>query len=52
MLVLAPLDPSKRAVAMERVAASLRYGARWPSDGDVDAAIKAALAGLLHGSAA
>lgn len=47
-----PLDPSKRATMMERVAAQLRLtGARYPSDDDVARAIKLAMAGLQHAPA-
>jgi hypothetical protein len=48
MKAYAPLDPSKRSVLMERVAAQLRQlaGCRRPSDGDVELALRAAMAGL------
>jgi hypothetical protein len=49
-----PLDPSKRTVFLERVAShlTLTHGWQRPSDRDLQIAIKAALHGLLHGSAA
>jgi hypothetical protein len=51
-LVCEPLDPSKRAVLMERVAGQLRFiGLRRPTDADVERAIQVALTGLLQGSA-
>jgi hypothetical protein len=53
MRACAPLDPAQRATLMERIAATLRLkGARYLSDGDVEAAVRAALATLLHESAA
>jgi hypothetical protein len=53
MMATAPLDPAKRAVLMERMAAHLRLnGVRHPTDTDVNRAIKAAMVGLLRGSAA
>jgi hypothetical protein len=53
MQATAPLDPSKRVVAMERVAAQLRiHGGRYVSDADVELATRAALKGLVQGSAA
>jgi hypothetical protein len=49
MRACAPLDPSKRAVALERVAGELRRTAgRYCSDSDVDHALKIALVGLMH----
>jgi hypothetical protein len=49
MLALAPLDPSKRAVAMERIAARLRLdGVRHPTDVDVELAVRGALGGGRH----
>ena len=51
MLALAPLDPSKRALAMERIAARLRLdGVRGghPSNAQVEAAVEGALAGLVQ----
>jgi hypothetical protein len=47
MKACAPLDPSKRSVLMERVAAQLRQlaGCRRPSDGDVELALRGAMAG-------
>lgn len=47
-----PLDPAKRTVLMERIAVQLRLaGVRYPSDRDGGRGIKAAMAGLLQGSA-
>ena len=48
MKACAPLDPSKRSVLMELVAAQLRQlaGCRRPSDGDVELALRAAMARL------
>jgi hypothetical protein len=45
-----PLDPTKRTILVERVAAALRFQqcSGWPSDGDVAAALKSALRGLQH----
>jgi hypothetical protein len=50
MMATAPFDPAKRAVLMERMAAHLRLNG--PTDTDVNRAIKAAMVGLLQGSAA
>jgi hypothetical protein len=53
MTAATPLDPSKRATLLERVASHLRrISVRQPTDSDVDRAIKAAMRGLLQGSAA
>ena len=53
MRACAPLDPSKRVVAMERIAAQLRLnGGRYCSDADVARALKSALVGLLQEPAA
>jgi hypothetical protein len=53
MTAATPLDPSKRATLLERVASHLRrIGVRRPTDSDVDRAIKAAMSELLQGSAA
>jgi hypothetical protein len=54
MKACAPLDPSKRAVLIERVAAQLRQlaGCRRPSDGDVELALRAAMAGLRQAARA
>jgi hypothetical protein len=53
MTAATPLDPSKRATLLERIASHLRcIGVRRPTDSDVDRAIKAAMSGLLQGSAA
>ena len=52
MLALAPLDPSKRATATERIAGRLRLdGARHPSDAAVELAVRGALAVLVQGAA-
>jgi hypothetical protein len=54
MKACAALDPSKRAVLIERVAAQLRQlaGCRRPSDGDVELALRAAMAGLRQAARA
>jgi hypothetical protein len=50
---LSPLDPAKRSMAMQRIAAGLRLaGVCRPTDVDLKNAIAAALRGLVHGSAA
>jgi|SRR6516165_5799456 hypothetical protein len=52
MKATAPLDPSKRLVAMERVTAQLRIrGGHYISDDDVERAMRAALKGLVQGAA-
>jgi hypothetical protein len=45
------LDPEKRSVFLERVAARLRLQPRFTDD-DLDKAIRMALIGLAHSSAA
>jgi hypothetical protein len=53
MTAAKPLDPSKRATLLERIASHLRcISVRRPTDSEVDRAIKAAMSGLLQGSAA
>jgi hypothetical protein len=51
MLAASGLDPEKRSVFLERVAARLRLQPRFTDD-DLDKAIRMALIGLAHSSAA
>jgi len=53
MTAAQPLDPDKRALLLERVAAQLQFavgGAR-PRDDDIEAACRRSLEGLLQGAA-
>jgi hypothetical protein len=55
MTAAGPLAPEKRAVLMERIVAALRFRAgvfRKPTDADLELATRAALKGLVQGSAA
>jgi hypothetical protein len=50
MAAAKPLDPDKRTLLLERVAARLRCnGTIQPTDRDVEAALAASLRGLRHG---
>ena len=51
MTALAPLEPDKRTVALERIAAQLQRGPRRLADQDITQAIAVALRGLLQGAA-
>jgi len=48
MVAAGPLPPEKRTLLLERIAAKLNHGPAFFSDGDVEAAITAALSGLVH----
>jgi hypothetical protein len=51
MAAAGPLDPTKRTVLTERIAAELKR-VRRPGDQDIEAATRVALRGLLHAPAA
>ena len=52
MLAAGPLEPTKRSLLLERIAARLDLNGLAFTDADVDAAIRSGLAGLIHTSAA
>jgi hypothetical protein len=55
MAAAGPLSPEKRIVLMERIVAALHVRAgvfRKPTDADIERATRAALRGLVQGSAA
>jgi hypothetical protein len=52
MVAASPLEPEKRVLLLERVAARLTHGPAFITDHDVGRAITAALIGLIHEPAA